>query len=108
MEYGYKDERTRRLFEDDREFRKNYGVRGLRNRDRRLNEISSYEDVAEMLRVGSGGPGRWHVLDGRRGGAGKGKISGDLTGNLRLLLVPPVGEYGKTHRVVIIEIKDTH
>ncbi|MCT1563181.1 hypothetical protein QZG57_09755 [Corynebacterium glucuronolyticum] len=108
MIYRYKDERTRRLFEDDREFQKNYGVKALKNRDRRLNEIASYENVADLLRVGSGGPGRWHVLDGRKGGSDEGKISGDLTGNFRLLLAPPADDFGKTQKVVIVEIKDTH
>ena len=108
MQYRYKDERTRSVFEDDKVFAKKYGHKALKNRDRRLAEIANYSTLAELLRLGKAGPGRWHVLDGRNGGIGGGKISGDLTGNLRLLLAPPDHSYGITTTVVIIEIKDTH
>lgn len=108
MDYEYRDERTRKLFEDDREFGKRYGERGLKNRDLRLNEIANSTDAAELLRLGKRGPGNWHVLDNRHGGSDEGKISGDLTGNLRLLLEPPTTPLGQTTKVVIIEVKDTH
>lgn len=108
MDDEYKDDRTRELFEDDREFRKAYGPRGLKNRDRRLNEIVSSLNVADLLRLGSQGPGRWHILDNRHGGEDKGKIFGDLTGSLRILLSAPTTPLGKTTSVIIIEIRDTH
>ena len=108
MQYSYKDERTRKLFEDDRLFSKKYNQKGLKNRDRRLNEIASYSNVAELLRLGKSCPGNWHVLDDRNGGVDDGKISGDLTGDLRLLLARPTESYSSTTAVVIIEIKDTH
>lgn len=108
MDYRYKDERTRQLFENDREFKKLYGAAALKKRDRRLNEIANYDNVAELLRLGSNGPGRWHVLDDRNGGVDGGKISGDITGKYRLLLESPTGEFGHTTSVIILEIKDTH
>ncbi|MGP6174076.1 hypothetical protein [Corynebacterium sp. A21] len=108
MEYRYADERTRALFEDDRLFTKRFGKSATKKRDRRLNEIANYDNVAELLRLGAQGPGRWHVLDGRDGGIDTGKISGDLTGSLRILLAPPTGPLGDTTSVIIIEIKDTH
>ena len=80
----------------------------MKKRDRRLNEIASYENVAELFRLGRNGPGRWHVLDGRNGGKDEGKISGDLSGNYRLLLSPVNTPYGVAVEVEIAEIKDTH
>lgn len=108
MDYRYKDERTRKLFEEDRVFKKYYGAQAVKKRDRRLNELASYDNVAELLRLGGSGPGRWHVLDNRDGGVDEGKISGDLTGKYRILLEPPEGDFGGTTSVVIVEIKDTH
>lgn len=108
MQYRYKDGRTRKFFEDDRTFKKLYGEKGLKNRDRRLNEITNYKDVAELLSIGKSGPGNWHTLDNRDGGHYAGKISGDITGNLRLILDKPEQSLGVTTSVVILEIKDTH
>lgn len=108
MKYLYRDERTRALFENDRKFLKAFGAAALKRRDRRLNELANYDNVAELLRLGGSGPGRWHLLDDRNGGVHEGKISGDLTGKLRILLSPADKPYGTAQSVIILEIKDTH
>ena len=68
MQYRYRDERTRRVFEDDKACTRKYGHQALKNHDRLLNEITDYSTLAELLRLGKADPGKWHVLDGRNGG----------------------------------------
>lgn len=108
MRYTYKDTRTQKLFENDNDFARKYGHPACKRRDRRLSEIASYDNLAELLRLGQNGPGRWHVLDNRDGGKDTGKISGDLTGRYRILLSATNDPYGEVVEVEICEIKDTH
>ena len=94
--------------DNDAAFIRKYGPAAKKRRDRRLSEIADADNVAELLSLGGSGPGRWHVLDGRSGGKDEGKISGDLSGNYRLLLSRVDTPYGSTVVVEIAEVKDTH
>lgn len=105
MRYTYKDERTRALIEDDKRLMRRYGPKAAQGRDLRLAEIETHPNLAALLKSGSG---RWHELDNRDGGTRNKKISGDITGNQRILLSEVKTPYGLTVEVEIDGIEDTH
>ncbi|KAB2582465.1 hypothetical protein BS297_25655 [Rhodococcus erythropolis] len=104
MEYQYHDERIKASCESDRWLARNLGPSGQKNMDRRINEIEAATNIVELLEAPT-----WHVLDGRDGGARRGRIAGKLTGRYRLILSAPEGGVsGLVVTVEILDIEDYH
>jgi len=111
VEISYKSRALRKICEIGKEAVRAYGAKGGRKLMQRMNELSSFECLADVPRFP---PARCHQLHGDR----RGQFSVDLENPYRMIFVPahnpmPRVEDGgidmkSVTKIKIIEIDDTH
>lgn len=109
MKVSFDDERLRKLFESDRELRKQCGAERAKKIQIRISALRAAESLEDMRNL----PGRCHELKANYAG----QLSLDLDGPYRLLFRPaeetdpgPGGglDWAKVTAVTLLSITDPH
>lgn len=110
MDILFQSEKDRKLFEDDKALRREFGAQCAKKIRHRLDDLRDAADLAVMSKL----PGRLHPLTGDRNG----QLSLDVEHPLRLLFIcidepVPVKDDGsldwsKVRTIRIVGVEDTH